>query len=211
MTAYLGDFADNATVIWSWDTVGSTGASITPSVAGTISVYKDSGLTQTVVGVTDTRSFDAITGVHQIVIATTDAFYATGSDYSVVLTGATVDSVSGVNAALFSFSIENRFTNIAQINSSATAAVNIAASALAIEPFTVQASPAPTATTFATNLTEATDNHYADRTVIMTSGISKGQIKELPNTGSYTGASKTLVFGTSWVDTVVAGDTGVVV
>ena len=45
----------------------------------------------------------------------TDGFYVTGSNYTVVLEAATIDG-QVVNAVLAHFSIENRFTNVAQIN-----------------------------------------------------------------------------------------------
>ena len=104
---YLGDFADQQTVHFMWDSSDSNGASITRSTDGTVSVYKDNGLTQTTVGVTDTEDFDSLTGIHVCTIATTDSFYVTGSNYTVVLSAATIDTQT-VNAVLAHFSIENR-------------------------------------------------------------------------------------------------------
>lgn len=105
----LGDVSEDSTIHFQWTTNDSNGEAITRSTDGTISVYKDNGTTQSVAGVTDTEDFDSITGLHACTIdLSADAFYATGSNYSVVLTGATVDTRS-VNAVLASFSIENRF------------------------------------------------------------------------------------------------------
>lgn len=104
---YLGDFQGNSTIRFLWSTRDSNGASVTRTVDGTVSVYKDNGLTQTTTGVTDTEDFDGLTGIHACTIATTDAFYASGSDFSVVLSEATIGGQS-VNEVLAHFSIENR-------------------------------------------------------------------------------------------------------
>lgn len=104
---YLGDYAEDETVYFKWDSFDSNGASITRATDGTISVYKDADLTQTTTGVTDTEDFDSLTGIHHVGIVTTDAFYTAGTDYSVVLSAATIDGQT-VNAVLANFSIENR-------------------------------------------------------------------------------------------------------
>jgi hypothetical protein len=105
---YLGDYADDATVDFMWSTNAADGASITRATNGTISVYKGNSTTQTTTGVTDTEDFDSLTGIHHCRIATTDAFYATGNDYMVVLSAATIDGET-VNAVLALFSIQNRY------------------------------------------------------------------------------------------------------
>lgn len=105
---YLGDFRRTQTVRFQWNSFNSSGASVTRTTNGTISVYKDGGVTQTTTGVTDTEDFDGLTGVHDVAIATTDSFYVAGSDYTVVLSAATIDGQT-VNAVLAHFSIENRF------------------------------------------------------------------------------------------------------
>ena len=109
MSAYLGDFALSAIVRKCWNSNGADGASITRGTNGTISVYKDGGLTQSTTGVTDTEDFDGLTGVHLVAIDTSaDAtFYSAGSEFEVVLSAATIDGKT-VNASLFSFSIKNR-------------------------------------------------------------------------------------------------------
>ena len=108
MTIYLGDFAEDDTVHFHWNTFDSNdpSASVTRATDGTISVYKDGGTTQSTAGVTDTEDFDSLTGVHYCAIDTSsDAFYATGSEYSVVLSGASIDGGT-VNAVIAQFSIE---------------------------------------------------------------------------------------------------------
>ena len=114
MGPYLGDIAEDAVIGFMWDTNGSNGASITRTADGVIKVYKANSIDEVTVptGITDTEDFDGITGVHHCSIDTSaNAFYATGNDYTVVLTAATIDTQT-VNAVLATFSIENRFTEV---------------------------------------------------------------------------------------------------
>jgi hypothetical protein len=135
--ADLGDMPEDSSIHFLWTTNDSNGEAITRSTDGTISVYKDNGVTQSTAGVTDTEDFDGITGLHACTIdLSADAFYATGSNYVVTLTGAVVDTRS-VNAVLATFSIENRYmrgtdsaalatgVNVTQISGDSTAADNL--------------------------------------------------------------------------------------
>lgn len=118
---YLGDFADNQTIHFAWNSCDQDGESITRAVNGTIHVYKnDAAGTEVTTGVTDTEDFDSLTGVHYCKIVTTDAFYAAGADYTVILKASTIDGET-VNAVLAHFSIENRFMR--GTNSAALASV----------------------------------------------------------------------------------------
>ena len=106
---YLGDFKEDSTVYFCWDTNDKNGGSITRATNGSIRIYKDDGTAENMVGITDTEDFDSLTGIHNCKIdLSADAFYSKGHDYSVVLAGATIDGES-VNALLAIFSIENRF------------------------------------------------------------------------------------------------------
>lgn len=110
---HLGDFAEDTAVRFMWNSNNGSGASITRATNGTISVYKDGGTTQSTAGVTDTEDFDALVGVHLCVIDTSvDAFYVAGSEYAVVLSGATIDGQT-VNAVLAHFSIERNSAALA--------------------------------------------------------------------------------------------------
>ena len=109
MSVDLGDRTEDSTIYFMWSTNAADGSSITRATDGTISVYKNDNLTQSVAGITDTEDFDSLTGIHMCKIDTSaDAFYASGDDYTVVLSGAVIDGKS-VNAVLATFSIENRF------------------------------------------------------------------------------------------------------
>ena len=106
---YLGYYKEYETVYFLWSSNDGDGASVTRAADGTVSVYKDNGVAQSVAGVTDTEDFDSLTGIHACTIdLSADAFYAVGADYAVVLSAATIDGQT-VNAVLAHFSIENRF------------------------------------------------------------------------------------------------------
>jgi len=124
---YLGDYKEDETVYFLWSTNDADGASVTRTADGTVSVYKDNGVSQSVAGVTDTEDFDSLTGIHACTIdLSADVFYATGADYAVVLSAATIDGQT-VNAVLAHFSIENRFQEVdaVKISGSSTAADNV--------------------------------------------------------------------------------------
>jgi len=121
---YLGDYTEDGAVYFCWDTFNKNGANVTRSTNGTVSVYKDDGTTQSTAGVTDTEDFDTLTGIHNCKIdLSADAFYATGHDYAVVLSAATIDGET-VNAVLAVFSIENRFAGSLLFQNAARILVN---------------------------------------------------------------------------------------
>ena len=105
---YLGNFVEDATLHYQWNTNQADGASVTRATNGEVRVYKDNNAAQSTAGITDTEDFDGLTGVHALTIdLAADAFYAAGANYSIVLQGATIDG-KVVNAALAHFSIANR-------------------------------------------------------------------------------------------------------
>ena len=105
---YLGDIADNQTVDFFWNTNDKNGKSVNRTTAGTVSVYKDNSITQTTTGVTDDSAFDSVVGLNHCRVVTTDAFYATGTNFMVVLTGATIDGETAIASVIAHFSIEQR-------------------------------------------------------------------------------------------------------
>lgn len=108
----LGNRAEDSIIDFQWDSNDGDGASITRATDGTVEVYKGNSTTQSTAGVTDNEDFDGVTGRHHVRIdLSADAFYETGFDYSVVLTGATIDG-QVVNPVLAHFSIENRFAEV---------------------------------------------------------------------------------------------------
>ena len=67
---YLGNIAAGQTVTFLFSTNDGSGAAVAPTTAGTVSVYKDNGTTETTAGVTYTPSFDGVTGVNLVSIVT---------------------------------------------------------------------------------------------------------------------------------------------
>jgi hypothetical protein len=107
---YLGDITEDSTIRGSFNTRQADGTPITLAGTPSLAVYKDAGTTESTAGVTLTVDFDSITGLHFFTIDTSaDAFYATGSDYRVVIAAGTVDGTSVVGSEVGSFSIENRY------------------------------------------------------------------------------------------------------
>ena len=104
----LGDYYEDDTVYFKWNTYDSSGGSSARTTKGTMSVYKDDNVTQSTAGVTDTEDFESLTGFNHCTIVLTDAFYVAGSDYSVVVAGAVVDGQT-INPTIREFSIVNRY------------------------------------------------------------------------------------------------------
>lgn len=128
---YQGDWKEDTTHDFYFTTRNTSGVPTTLSGSPVLSVYKANGTTQATAGITLTADFDSVTGLNQVRIASNaDAFYATGNDYSVVVTTGTVGGVSVVGEVVASFSIENRASvissDIKEINGSTAAAANLA-------------------------------------------------------------------------------------
>jgi len=124
---YLGNLTEDQTIDFKFSTHQADGTPIT--LAGTpapaVKVYKGNATdSETATGVTLSVDFDGVTGLHNVNIDTSAAaFYAVGSDYSVVITVGTVDGVSVVGTVLATFSIENRFmeADLTKINATSIA------------------------------------------------------------------------------------------
>jgi len=105
----LGDRTEDSTLNFHFFTTDASNSPTTLSGTPALSVFKDDGTTESTAGITLNVDFDSLTGLNHVTIDTSaDAFYATGADYSVVITTGTVDGVSVVGAVLATFSIENR-------------------------------------------------------------------------------------------------------
>lgn len=104
----LGDYAPSAVVYGKFTTYRpSTGAAFTLGGTPALSVYKDNSTTQSTTGVTLTADFDAVTGLNHFAIDTSadGTFYSAGSNFDIVITTGTVDSVSVVGTVVGSFTI----------------------------------------------------------------------------------------------------------
>ena len=104
----LGNFIPGQTIRGAFNSRTASGAPVTLAGSPVLSVYKDANTTEVTTGVTLSVDFDSRTGYHVYTIVTTDAFYSRGSDFRLVLTAGTVDSVSVVGVEVGSFSLDNR-------------------------------------------------------------------------------------------------------
>lgn len=108
MSKYLGDFAAGDILDFKFTTFRpSTGAAYTLAGTPAVSVYKSNSTTQSTTGVTLTVDFDSVTGLHHVRVDTSadGTFYADGSQFEVVITAGTVDSVSVVGACVGRFTL----------------------------------------------------------------------------------------------------------
>lgn len=105
----FGDRSIGSTISFIWATNDRNGGAADRTTAGEVRVYKDGGVAQSTAGVTDTGTFDTVTGLNLCQIDTSQdaTFYAAGHDFSVVLVGAVVDTKT-VNCPLAHFSLNNR-------------------------------------------------------------------------------------------------------
>lgn len=107
--SYIGDFRLGDTVDFKFCTVQSTGAPTTLSGSPVISAYPANSTTELTAGITLTVDFDARTGLNHVRVAATGGNgYLTATNYEMVITTGTVNSVSAVGYVVGTFSIENR-------------------------------------------------------------------------------------------------------
>jgi hypothetical protein len=113
--SYVGDIKPNQVINKKFTTVSSSGAPTSFTGLPILAAYKDSSLTETLLGITVTINFDAVagvslTGLNHILIDTSQnpSFYSTGSDIDVIVLAGTVSSISLSGYNPLSFSIENR-------------------------------------------------------------------------------------------------------
>jgi hypothetical protein len=124
MTDYVLDYA---TVDFKFPSKNLSGVP-TAIVGGVFSVYVGNSVTQVTAGLTFTSGFDGITGLNHIRIdLSASASYVAGTDYQVVCTAGTVDSVSVIGEVVREFTIQNTasFAQIGIAGAGLTAAVDL--------------------------------------------------------------------------------------
>lgn len=110
---WFGNVTASDTITIPWDVVSLQSGSVTPTTAGSIVIYKNNSATQrtSASGVTDTRTFDSVTGTNLLTIDLSDnadaGFYAAGNNYHVMVSGMVVEGLA-INQWIASFSIQNR-------------------------------------------------------------------------------------------------------
>ena len=129
MSKSLGDRAVGSTIWFDFPTHKADGTPVTLLGTPAISVYKNS-TTESTTGVILTVDYDSRTGMNHVVIDTSQdgTFYATGQDFSAVITAGTVDSISVVGTPVACFSLGKG--NVNSITSTAQTARDIGASVL---------------------------------------------------------------------------------
>lgn len=111
MADELGDFASGKTVRYSFASADASGAK-KPIVGGVAAVLRDGGTTPITAGVSLVTGFAGIEGHNRVTVDTTDAnTFPRGSDYEILLTAGTIDSIPMAGEPLATFSIENRVAN----------------------------------------------------------------------------------------------------
>lgn len=106
---YHGDYALESTFDIKFTTRRfATGAPFALA-SGVISAYPGNSTTQLTAGITLTADFDTVTGLNNVrVVATAANGYAAATNYALVITTGTVDSVSVVGEVIGHFSLDNR-------------------------------------------------------------------------------------------------------
>jgi hypothetical protein len=107
--SYIGDFNLGDTFDTKFTTRQISGAPSTLASSPVISAYVGNSTTEITAGITLSVDFDSRTGLNNVrVVATSGNGYATASNYQLVITTGTVNSVSVVGEVIAEFSIENR-------------------------------------------------------------------------------------------------------
>lgn len=152
MSRHIGDYDTSAVVYGKFTTFRpSTGAAYTLGGTPALAVYKDNSTTQSTSGVTLTADFDGVTGLNHFAIDTSadGSFYSAGSNFDVVLTAGTIDSVSVVGAVVGSFTIRKTYAGgvVAGLNDLSAAEVNAeVVDALNVDTYAEPGQGAPAAT-----------------------------------------------------------------
>jgi hypothetical protein len=106
---YAGDIRLGDTIDIKFTTRQVSGAPTTLAGTPVVSAYPGNSTTQLTAGITLSVDFDAVTGLNNVrVVATSGNGYATATNYTLVITTGTVNSVSVVGEVIGSFSIEAR-------------------------------------------------------------------------------------------------------
>lgn len=211
---YLGDFAAGGTVLLRFTTKAVTDVPTTLAGTPAVSVYKNS-TTQSTAGVTLTVDYDSVTGLNHVLIDTSadGTFYSAGSDFTVVVTTGTVNSVSYVGTVVGAFSIANRpvqslaagVITATSIASNAITAAKIADGAIDSATFaadtglqsvranTAQAGGSTSVTLDAS--ASATTNFYKGALVLLTGGTGAGQFRVVT---AYNGTTKVATVFPAW-------------
>lgn len=214
MANNLGDYAASTVIYGKFTTYQpSTGAAFTLGGTPALSVYKDNSTTQSTTGVTLTADFDTVTGLNHFAIDTSadGTFYSAGSNFDIVITTGTVDSVSVVGSVVGSFSIAKtaalrpttagRTLDVASTGEAGIDLANINLAVGAVAPFgivdngTLQSATSTTAVI--RSAASFADDAVIGATILITGGTGVGQARLITD---YVGSTDTATVAT-WTTT----------
>jgi hypothetical protein len=125
---YHGDIRLGDTLDIKFTTFDASGAPITLAGSPVVSAYPGNSTTEITAGITLSVDFDGRTGLHNLrIVATAGNGYAAGTNYALVITTGTIDTVNAVGTVVAAFSIQARVADVAAISGDATAADNLEA------------------------------------------------------------------------------------
>lgn len=104
---YQGDILDDQVIDLMFNTAVN-GQLTTLSGTPVVRVYKDNSTTQHTSTFSVTADFDGLTGLNHVRITTTNAFFATGSTYHIVIDTGTLGGINVQGYVVGSFTIEHR-------------------------------------------------------------------------------------------------------
>lgn len=105
---WLGDFSTTAIVVAEFGTYNSSGASVTMTANGSLSVFESTSTTALAsTATTFNEDYRGITGAHAIWVDLNLATPTIGRDYSILLANSSIDSAT-VSGPIATFSIRNR-------------------------------------------------------------------------------------------------------
>ena len=109
--SYYGDYVVDSTDFSLKFTSRNTTGQPHALLSGDIDIYRNNNTTPTTAGVTLTSTFASVVGLNYVQIDLSNTtFYSSGNEYTIVLSGGTVNSVAVTGEVIGEFSIENRFT-----------------------------------------------------------------------------------------------------
>jgi len=186
MSSYYGDLRLGDTIDIGFTTRQISGAPFTLAGSPVISAYPGNSTTQLTAGITLSVDFDSVTGLNNVrVVATTGNGYATATNYKLVITTGTVNSVSVVGEVIGSFSIENRVINRAKFDPDT--------GLQSLRSNTAQAGAASTITldTGASSV----DDFYNGGSILTTGGTGAGQFRIIVD---YVGSTRVATVDAAW-------------
>jgi hypothetical protein len=211
ITAYNGG-TKQATVVPAWTTNPASGSVfvLTPGHAN-VAAFRLSQPNTLVSGRVDSSVGAMASAVLTATAIATDAITnaklaADAIGASELAADAAAEIATAVWAATTRALTEIATANVTQINSSASAAAQLALSANAIESGAAEGSP--TTTVIQTDLAETQDDIYIGRTIIFTSGAARGEASAISD---YVGSTGTITVSPALANAPSAADTFLIV